>query len=386
MQMKSMADELYTRTDCRCIFLEIRFHRMSLETLKAGAQCLVQHIVELTKDTMVTSWNYEEQSISEEKLPEAIAGAKKQFSFCLAANVITPYVYNKKTLRDFSQTLRYDMELMNCERVSEDYWDCFDRHFAGCRSDEKLQKALYELFQEPGRSNRGYYNGYDLECLWSTSPYRNQPELYYGSLGVKLGIGCVTGQEQAAAERFAQWMKEICSIMGEANGLTGIVPAPAGWNISPYMWYFGRCETDERHTHEKENCTPMEWYPYSYLCGVEWRNVISPLTQSQLPHLVEDIAATPGVIQERLPGGGLLVGLEKSVLDVDVQDLLRLRRLVDPALYPGEGSSYHPWATMKHEIWGGPRGKWELVPIYPDEIVVRNGNPTFRKRRAGKAN
>ena len=99
MQMKSMADELYTRTDCRCIFLEIRFHRMSLETLKAGARCLVQHIVELTKDTMVTSWNYEEQSVSEEKLLETIAGAKKQFSFCLAANVITPYVYNKKTLR-----------------------------------------------------------------------------------------------------------------------------------------------------------------------------------------------------------------------------------------------------------------------------------------------
>ena len=38
---------------------------------------------------------------------------------------------------------------------------------------------------------------------------------------------------------------------------------------------------------------------------------------------------------------------------------------------------------MKHEIWGGPRGKWELVPIYPDESVVRNGNLTFRKRRAG---
>ena len=49
MQMKSMADELYTRTDCRCIFLEIRFHRMSLETLKAGARCLVQHITGTVK-------------------------------------------------------------------------------------------------------------------------------------------------------------------------------------------------------------------------------------------------------------------------------------------------------------------------------------------------
>ena len=106
--MKSMADELYARTDCRCISLEVRFHRTNLETLKAGALYLVQHIMELTKDTMVTSWNYEERSISEEKLLEAIASAKKHFSFCLAANVITPYVYNKKTLRDFSQTLRYD--------------------------------------------------------------------------------------------------------------------------------------------------------------------------------------------------------------------------------------------------------------------------------------
>lgn len=50
---------------------------MSLETLKAGALCLVQHIVELTKDTMVTGWNYEEQSVSEEKLPETIARCKE---------------------------------------------------------------------------------------------------------------------------------------------------------------------------------------------------------------------------------------------------------------------------------------------------------------------
>lgn len=131
MRMKSMADELYARTDCRCISLEIHFHRTNLETLKAGALCLVRHIVELTRDTMVTSWNYEEQSVSEEKLLEAIAGAKKPFGFWLAANVITPYVYNKKTLRDFLQTLRYDMELMNCERVSEDYWECFDRNCTG---------------------------------------------------------------------------------------------------------------------------------------------------------------------------------------------------------------------------------------------------------------
>lgn len=180
--------------------------------------------------------------------------------------MITPYVYNKKTLRNFSQTLRYDMELMNCERVSEDYWDCFDRHFAGCRSDEKLQKALYELFQEPGRSNRGYYNGYDLECLWSTSPYCNHPELYYGSLGVKLGIGCVTGQEQAARSGLPV-EKRICRSWAEANGLTGIVPAPAGWNTALICGISGCCETDERHTHEKENCTPREWYPYFYLAA-----------------------------------------------------------------------------------------------------------------------
>lgn len=379
MELESMADELYTLTDCRCIYLEVQFNRTSIDALREGAVRFVQYIHELMGKSVVAKWTFGDKAISENKLYDAICDTTQPVSFFAEGNVITPYVYDKRTLQQFQKTLQHDWTIPRIQQ-SADYWEYIDHRFKECGSDSLLKEAVCDLFHEPNRINLNYYNACDLQCKFFSNPYWNDPKQCHGSISVTLGLGCVAGFEQNIAESYVEFIKELCPILGLANGRVGISPQPAGQHLSSYMQYFGMGHVHGDNSHKIENCWPNEWYPYYYLCGVEWGNVISPLTQKHLPMIRENIQEQKTVISEELPNGSLFVGLNKPILQTDLQDMFILRQLVDEALYPGEGREYDLVELRKHNSTVSPRSAWELVPVYNDEIVVKDGVLSFHRQ------
>lgn len=378
MTFKSMADELYATTDCRCIYMEVQFQKTALDQVKAAAQILVRYMQNLMDGHMVAKWVLGERSISEAKLLDAVANADHFFDLYAEGNVITPYVYNKRTLREFEQTLTYDWTIPRL-RQSADYWDYIDQCFAGKFSDYDLKEAIYALFYEEGRIPLGNYNSYDISCQCFTAPYANIPFLGYGHIQITLALGCISEYAQEFANSLSDLMRQLCLSLGDANGRVGVNHSPSGQYSSSYMRYFG-CTIPVSHTAAcPSNCNHIEWAPYYYLCGIEWANIISASVQKRLPNLSKDAADHPNIIHEELPNGSVFLGLAKPILSVSPVDLLALRDLVDDVLYPGCSIRYDLSEMRKHNDLYCPRYMWEIVPIREDDIIIENGILHFVK-------
>lgn len=379
MEFKSMADKLYTITDCRSIYLEVQFHKTTVDALKEGAIRFVQFVHELIGKSIVVKWTLGDKTISENKLNDTIRNLTRPVSFFAEGNVITPYVHNKQTLHQFQKTLQYDWTIPRAQQ-SADYWEFIDRRFKDCSSDSAFKEAVCDLFHESNRINLNYYNTYDLQCSFFSTSYWDSPGQCHGSISAALGLGCTVGFEQNIADFFVDFMKELCPVLGLANGRVGIAPNPGGKYYSPYMQYFGMGHVYGDHSHKEENCLPNEWYPYYYLCGVEWGNIISTLTQKHLPMLRKNLQEQETVFSQELSNGGLFVGLNKPILQIELPDMFILRNLVNEALYPGEGREYDLSELRKHGNTFLPRHGWELVPIYNDEIIVKKGVLSFQRK------
>lgn len=380
MTFKSMADELYATTDCRCIYMEVQFQKADLDKIKSGVQLLVRYMQNLMDGHIVAKWVLDEHSISDSKLLEAVANADHFFDLYTEGNVITPYVYNKRTLHEFEQTLEYDWTLPRL-RHSPDYWDYIDQCFADKHSDHDLKEAIYKLFYETERTPLGNYNSFDISCRCFTSPYANIPFWGYGHMRIELALGCISEYAQELASSFSRLMKQLCMELGDASGRVGVNHFPSGQYCSPYMRYFG-CNTPEiRNLICPPNYHHMEWAPYHYLCGIEWANVISASVQERLPNLSEDAADHPNIIHEALPNGSVFLGLAKPILSVTPVDLLALRDLVDDVLYPGCSINYDLSEMRNHNDLYCPRYMWEIVPMREDDIIIENGILHFVKSK-----
>lgn len=377
---KSMADELYAVTDTRRVFLEIRYHDVDLDTLKRSALELIRFMKKMHDIEFVASWTFENKGISEKRLIETIGAAEINFDFWSEANVVTPYIYNKKTLNEFADTLKYDCHIPRGS-CSEDYWDyVIENKLIEITDEDALRQSVVALFHEPAKMNLSYYNSFDLQCHFFSHKYWNKKDKYYGNLVVEIALGTIIGLQNEISKKFSDFAKEICPLMGSSNALIGISPWGSGMYRSPYMHYFGVSGLKQDGSHGEENCVPVEWYPYKYLCGAEWGSVVCELTQKHEPKLKEKLRKREDVIIEELPNKSLYIQLKKSIDKTDVQDLYVIRELLDKCLYPGESRKYDISKVFdpKEETWR-LRRSWESVPIYKKDIFIDNGFLYFQK-------
>ena len=108
---------------------------------------------------------------------------------------------------------------------------------------------------------------------------------------------------------------------------------------------------------------------------MEWANVISPLAAEHVPDLLTEAAPVDQVEAKALNGGGLLIQSQKDIRNFDIPDLLPIKKLVHPALYPGRMAfSIRDFfkQNMSSDFFLGswPRSDWANIPMLDDEIDI----------------
>ena len=72
-----------------------------------------------------------------------------------------------------------------------------------------------------------------------------------------------------------------------------------------------------------------------------------------------------------LRNGSIIVSLKKPIVKTDVEDLANIRRLLYPALYPsGICVRLEGLCDKEHPVL--LRRFWERIPIWPEEITIRD--------------
>lgn len=149
-----------------------------------------------------------------------------------------------------------------------------------------------------------------------------------------------------------------------------VTPIDYPSKCSGHMKYFGD-ESPLQLGPVPNGYFPIEWYPYYYICGAEWFNVISPLAQAHLPMLFNDAENIPEILVKKHSNGSVNLKLQMDPDLVDVSDLRKMRDLLYNGLYPGMKRMVKKYFLdpQRTGLLSKPRMKWEILPIHEEEII-----------------
>lgn len=349
-------------------------------------QKILNYLQDITGEDFVFCWyhngkraSYKRITNSTEWLPPAStymsigfdAYAKNQ----IINNTAAIQKYHKAFPACFYEYCRQFYNYPDAACASVDYPAFFDNLFTATRPDKaQITNNIIRLFEEEGRKSLSFHNHPDLDGRICASAYQAHPDLFYGDISISFSAFCLGDFLDAMAETFAQIASSLSDRFIQINASVWLQPRKMG-SISiqsPYMDYFGN-DLLEDNSHQEAGCTPKEWYPSYYLCGVEWFNVLSPLVKQ---HISQTIPCYDGekVQISSLTSGALLVRSTKPISEYAYYDACTLKRLVIPALYPGRKilplRAIYPWENVERMHSACPRADWEIVPIEKAEVNI----------------
>jgi|GEM_PF-3979145 hypothetical protein len=387
IRFQSMASRLRQVVDCRLLFFEVEFHQVGREALTKASLEYCKTIQAFENECFISSWEVNDRRIAGNKMEESIVNFKKSLQISSEANVRSDIIKLKSELHRYLRKQELDTSLPFPHHYSADFPDYYSSHFSLCLDDkEAFCEGLLRLFNETRKHKLGYYRGPDACGMLYSMPYIKDQNHFRGRIHYAIAIECISEGVSLVADSFVVAIKKLCNILKSANGRVGIAPYPIDFeNISPYMKYFGMTEVDWEevgdHSHLEFNCHPKEWYPFYYLCGLEWANVISNLTLSHLPSkTIKAIEGSPLFVFVQQPCGNVFIQFKMDVLDLEACDLAILKQLLYPALFPGRAE--FPLLKTQQLVmpWVFPRSSWEIVSIFPEELEIVNSKILFQHK------
>ena len=138
------------------------------------------------------------------------------------------------------------------------------------------------------------------------------------------------------------------------------------------MRYFGN-NLIEDNSYEDAQCSPKEWFPTYYLCGVEWFNILSPQAKYHIREMASHQNRTDIYIHMH-DSGSLLVKSTKPITQYSYDDACEIKRIVLPALFPGKNAiplrAIYPWSGSQRVYAWCPRNDWAIVPVVQTELKI----------------
>ena len=371
----STAEHWGKAIDARSLSLRGDFYFLSEDTVLEMAESVLGWLSKTLSHGFVVKCYMQEKSIAKNR---AILNFKSELQtkhyifYKEEAFAISPVVYNINTFRSYMQNVRcgkYDAPEVPLY-VSTDYGDFWDSLFPNeLIEPDAVKGKILQIFREEGRKLIAGYCMPDVHVILNILPYRNHPNIYHGCFSIGFSAFSLGPHLDHMAEEFTILAEHIAQTYVNLNIQVSL--QPIGVHRSPHMALFGNnCNADESHL--DANCTEQEWYSTYYLPGVEWFNVISPLAVQHLQH-IDSFTDSPFVTVKKT-AGVLFVKSRKSISQFDISDALKIKELLQPALYPGR--SYITFRTLfKDEIARAdkmvfPRSNWAVVPVFENEIEV----------------
>ena len=389
MEFQTLSDQLGKLTDQRRLFFEIEFHRVSTETAKQAEISFFELLSAFFEQQFVTIWKFGSRAVSGKRILEEIETSQTFVtSISVQANVRSEKIKTKKDFREYLHKRLYYVRA-KLPAPTETYLRYFDEHIRPrVGRDDELKTALLLLFREEPRANYDEWNGIDADGQFLASARDPTDPLRHGSIKFSIALECLVNNIDQTAENFLRFVEKLCGILRNANGRVGICTR-ARWgarHFSDYSSYFSQ----DYHTtnagfdqsHLAVPAAPSEWYPFYYIHGAEWGNVISPLTQRLLPGIFEKVPAT--ITRIELRNGGLVVQSKHSISDFTMNDCAEMKCILYPALYPGCSRRVLTPSMSMQELWAhGPRSHWEMVPVDENELTVIESTAFFHHNPSG---
>ena len=362
------------QTDFRYIFLEMEFHQIPFSDLLNAAIAFVRAINDFQGNQFVMDWYVNNRKASQKTIEKAILTCRDKVMIAANGIVKNSRVFNHATFRRYIQSLDFNPEAHGYSSCSEDYPDYFQNEVVPFFDDEKLLKeAILKLFQLEGKKPLGFRDIYDSGCLFVGGKHdKLTPERFWGKAIFCVSVAACEGFLDPVSEQLESILFLLADILKNTNGRIGVCPYK-DVNMSSYMTYFGEGYENVDGSHIEAGLSPQEWYPYYYVCGVEWMNYLSALPASRIPREQKN---APGVISFA-QNAGLIVKSTDPISKIDVSALSEVKKVLSPVLYPGTYTIDLNKYYQKHLYSMLPRSNWEIVPITSVEVSVKGSTVTF---------
>ena len=379
----SMASTFYEKVDCRMVQLEVEYHRATLPQAKELGMYFAEWMRELLSPNCISKFLFNSRRCNLESILKNISDCRKSFSFIFDADVISPVVYNAKTLNAYEKKLcdaRMRERWLDFD-VSSDYPEYWRSCFENCQTPEQCKQAVLKIMNAPGKKMYALWRQHDIIGSFDCCAYLQNESRFRGSFRLRVALNCLDGGAADFSETLVAIARGAASLFTDLSARIALSPVgrPEPY-VSPHMRYFGNFLPEEDPHNVELSYSRKEWYPYAYFCGAEWFNLLSPLQASLLPDLETESAAYDSIVAERHPNGAIIVRLRNPIDQTDVTNLADVRKVLYRVLYPGSIRLMlvHVRNPEQWSYLAKPRNQWDCLPILPEEIIVNETSILFR--------
>lgn len=351
----------------------------------------------LVGNDFVSKWHFNGKPAGMKGLPDKISDAAGRLTgvapngldFDFSAMAKSSAICNQAALSKYLSFRRmglpYTFIPPMYQECAIDYPSYFSEHLAPNRdSPEKIKQALLTLLNEPDHQSRGYSEALDLHGGFLGVKDFINPGTYSGRLSVSAALACIIENLADILALYESFAVHTAETYGTINALLGVDVDTLSLDCNPYMKYFPHIASDNlpKFTKDGNPFLATAWFPYHYLCGMAWLNIVSAETRMEIPNAMEHALNTQGLVAKNLKKGALYLRCETDPLYTDVSDMAKVKGILYNALYPGriQIPISRLFDTTAFAPPTKPRANWELLPIQEDEITVTDTAVCFQHR------
>lgn len=364
--------------DTRCLTLDFEFQMLTGSQVCNLIEDMCEWLVAfLPDDCFVTNCEVNNRRGDLKKLLLEIPKKCEKsivWDCLLESYVISSAVFNKKTMRNHERELQYgkyaSMAMAeNRHFTSRDYFSYWDALFRKVEQDpDIIKEKILHLFNEEHRFSVQTYHLSDVQGYFSVLPYYHNKELHYGSFSLDFSSFCLGDNLQDAADLFCNLVTELSAKYVNLNARVMLQPVVG--EHSPHTHYFefaspgGFDLCNDVFDREKETIRSIP--------GVEWFNIVSPLVCQCLSRPITVNSALPGISVKEAHTGAILVHSELPIAQYDIPHAKRMKQILYDALYCGKKCVpiNRTYPANHIDFSCGLRKKWEIVPVFAEEITV----------------
>lgn len=366
--------------DSRCLQMELSYYMLDKKQTDNLIISFYNWCLSFMNNQCIDEWYWGQRKVTSASIPLRISQSTA-YTFGLDANVISEVVYDKKTYKANKQKLLADVSISQRDLdCSSDYYEFYETQFLDVPESPSVWKEkILAFFNEKGRVCFSPIASTDIHAFASACPYYSKPNLFYGSIRFCVFLYCVSSNISSATLNMMSFLNKASISSVNINACISLSPILSPSPCSPHMTYFGGNVLQDG-THIAAGVMATEWYKSYYLQGAEWYNIVSPLVQHHVPNLSNDISNHLNLAYEKLDTGGIAVWIKKDIHSTDIDDLIPMKQLLYPALYPGMMRISKQYILSRGDtgLITKPRRRWELIPIFEDEIIVTDNNIIFQ--------
>ena len=376
--MKSLIAAYKQIIDCRELKLYGTYFCLTQEQVNVLTECFFVFCNDLLND-FVLDWSFNGKSFR--TLPQALSSRKMQngaFIMRSRGNVCCEEVYNKTTFRNYERFIKYPP--MPHEPAgfyeSTDFAQYYETYVANEFYDpEKLKNTLLHLFDLEGKKHLGHNLRPDVFCLFVNTPMESNMSLYFGEFSIRIPSYCLDAEVNTTADRFLNYGIDISEQFPSIN-----LSVELNAYTDTYSEYFGI------YPNELESSSLRDYARCLYLTGCGWANILCPSSRTLIR--ADSTSVPDNISVESTPGGSLVVKGKSSVTETLIKDLKDIKQYLYLSIMPrtqkralyydmvSTGLSFNPTPEPPPKIRF--RRYWEVLPLFPNELLVTTDYVEFR--------